>query len=114
RAAGFVAHGAGAPAQAPPGHGAMKAPARTMAPTLAALGGLAAGFGLGIVLHGSTDPGVERVMAVVAAMGQLWVAGLRMVALPLVIVLTLAAVVGARREGAIGLLGLKTLLLFGA
>ncbi len=91
----------------------MKAPARTMVPTLAALGGLAAGFGLGIVLHGSTNPGVERVMAVVAAMGQLWVAGLRMVALPLVIVLTLAAVVGARREGAIGVLGLKTLLLFG-
>ena len=91
----------------------MKAPARTMVPTLAALGGLAAGFGLGIVLHGSTGPGVERVMAVVAAMGQLWVAGLRMVALPLVIVLTLAAVVGARREGAIGVLSLKTLLLFG-
>jgi Na+/H+-dicarboxylate symporter len=91
----------------------MKAPPRTMVPTLAALGGLAAGFGLGIVLHGSTDPGVEPVMAVVAAMGQLWVAALRMAALPLVIVLTLAAVVGARREGAIGILGLKTVLLFG-
>ena len=91
----------------------MNARARTMVPTLAALGGLAAGFGLGIVLHGSTDPWVERVMAVVAAMGQLWVAALRMAALPLVIVLTLAAIVGARREGAIGILGLKTVLLFG-
>ena len=91
----------------------MNARARTMVPTLAALGGLAAGFGLGLVLHGSTDPAVERVMSVVAVLGQLWVAALRMVALPLVIVLTLAAVVGARREGAIGVLGLKTVLLFG-
>jgi len=91
----------------------MNTRARTMVPTLAALGGLAAGFGLGIILHGSTDPWVERLMTAVAAMGELWVAALRMAALPLVIILTLAAVVGARREGAIGILGLKTVLLFG-
>jgi len=56
----------------------MNTRARTMVPTLAALGGLAAGFGLGIILHGSTDPWVERLMTAVAAMGELWVAALRM------------------------------------
>ncbi len=35
-----------------------------------------------------------------------------MAALPLVVVLTLAAVAGARREGSIGLLSLRTVLLF--
>ena len=90
----------------------MKAPPRSMTPTLAALGGAVAGFSLGIVLHGSTDPWVGRGMAVVAAAGQLWVAALRMAALPLVIVLTLAAVVGARRDSSIGLLGLRSVLLF--
>ena len=43
----------------------MNTRARTMVPTLAALGGLAAGFGLGIILHGSTDPWVERLMTAV-------------------------------------------------
>lgn len=90
----------------------MKAPPKSMTPTLAALGGAVAGFTLGVVLHGSTDPWVGRVMAVFAAAGQLWVAALRMAALPLVIVLTLAAVVGARRDSSIGLLGLRSVLLF--
>jgi proton glutamate symport protein len=90
----------------------MKAPPKSMTPTLAALGGLVAGFTVGIVFHGSTDPWVGRIMAVIAAAGQLWVAALRMAALPLVVVLTLAAVAGARREGSIGLLSLRTVLLF--
>ena len=90
----------------------MKPPPKGMAPTLAALAGLVAGFTVGIVFHGSTDPWVGRIMAVIAAAGQLWVAALRMAALPLVVVLTLAAVAGARREGSIGLLSLRTVLLF--
>ena len=85
---------------------------KKMAPTLAALGGLIAGFAVGIFFHGSTDPWVVRAMAAISTIGQLWVSALQMVALPLVVVLTLAAVVGARREGSIGLLGLRTLLLF--
>ena len=85
---------------------------RKMAPTLWALGGLIAGFALGIVFHGSTDPWVVRSMTAIATVGQLWVSAIRMAALPLVVILTLAAVVGTRRESSIGLLGLRTVLLF--
>jgi proton glutamate symport protein len=92
----------------------MKTPPKGVRPTLAALVGLGAGFLLGIALHGSTDPWVGRAMSAVAAIGQVWVSALRMAALPLVVTLTLAAVVGARREGTIGLLGLRTVLLFAA
>jgi proton glutamate symport protein len=90
----------------------MTPPKKAMAPTLAALGGLVAGFSVGIVFHGSTDPWVVRGIAFVGTIGQLWVSAIRMAALPLVVVLTLAAVVGARREGSIGRLSLRTLLLF--
>jgi Na+/H+-dicarboxylate symporter len=87
---------------------------KSLRPTLAALAGLTAGFLLGIALHGSTDPWVGRAMSAVAAIGQVWVSALRMAALPLVVTLTLAAVVGARRDATIGLLGLRTVLLFAA
>jgi proton glutamate symport protein len=90
----------------------MTPPKKAMAPTLAALGGLVAGFALGIVFHGSTDPWVIRAMGAIAAIGQVWVAAIRMAALPLVVTLTLAAVAGARRDGSIGLLSLRTVLLF--
>jgi len=89
-----------------------KTPAKSLSPTIAALAALVAGFAFGIALHGSTDPRVVRLVELVAAIGQLWVAALRMAALPLVIALTLAAIVGARREGSIGALGARTVLLF--
>jgi len=45
-------------------------------------------------------------------LGQLWVAALRMIVLPLVIALTLAAIVSAMRESSIGALGAKAFGLF--
>ena len=70
----------------------MTPPKKAMAPTLAALGGLLAGFTLGIVFHGSTDPWVVHGIAFAGTIGQLWVSAIRMAALPLVVVLTLGGV----------------------
>lgn len=83
-------------------------------PTVAALAALVGGFAFGIALHGSDAPWVGRLAEAVAVVGQMWVASLRMAAFPLVITLTLAAIVGARREGSIGSLGARTVALFGA
>ena len=77
--------------------------------TLAALVG---GFAVGIFVHGSGDPGLQRLVDGVGVLGQLWVAALRMTVLPLVIALMLAAIVGARRERSIGALGAKAVVLF--
>ncbi len=92
----------------------MKATAKPLSPTVAALGALVGGFAFGIALHGSESPWVGRLVEAVAVVGQIWVASLRMAALPLVIALTLSAIVGARREGSIGSLGVRTVALFGA
>jgi proton glutamate symport protein len=80
--------------------------------TVAALAALAAGIALGIALHGSRDPGVDRLVSSVALIGQLWVAAIRMTVIPLVITLTLAAIVGMSGDNSIGTLGVRTVLLF--
>jgi proton glutamate symport protein len=73
---------------------------------------LAAGFVVGIFVHRSGDPALVRVVDAVGVIGQLWVAALRMTVIPLVIALTLVAIVGARRERSIGALGARAFVLF--
>lgn len=87
-------------------------PRRRVSRTAAALAALAAGLAAGIALHGSGIPGAARFVAVCAAVGQLWVAALRMTVLPLVVGLTLVAIVGAPRDGSVGRLGTRSLALF--
>ncbi len=77
-----------------------------------ALAALGAGLAFGILVHGSKNPWMVRLVGIVGAVGQLWVAALRMTVLPLVVSLTLLAIVGTRRDGSVGALGLRSLLLF--
>jgi len=93
----------------------MKTPARSaggLSLTLSALAALGAGLALGILIHGSTDPRVVELVDAIGAVGQLWVAALRMTVLPLMIGLTLVAIVGARRDDSIGALGVRALFVF--
>jgi len=93
----------------------MKTPARSaggLSLTLSALAALGAGLALGILIHGSTDPRVVELVEAIGAVGQLWVAALRMTVLPLMIGLTLVAIVGARRDDSIGALGVRALFVF--
>ena len=79
--------------------------------TVAALLALAAGIALGIALHGSSDPRVERLVAVIAGAGQIWVTAIRLTVIPLIITLTLAAIVDGAGTGSVGAVGARTLLL---
>lgn len=88
------------------------APRRRVSRTASALAALAAGIAAGIALHGSGIPGAARFVSICAAVGALWVAALRMTVLPLVVGLTLVAIVGAPRDGAVGRLGTRSLALF--
>ena len=49
---------------------------------------------MGILIHGPTDPRVITLVEALGAVGQLWVATLRMTVLPLMIGLTLVAITG--------------------
>ncbi len=85
---------------------------RGMTRTVGALVALVAGLALGILIHGSNDPWVLTLEEAVAVIGQLWIAAIRVTVLPLVISLTLVAIVGAQGDRSIGALGAKTFLLF--
>jgi proton glutamate symport protein len=87
-------------------------PSGGLSRTIAALLALAAGVALGIALHGSSDPRVERMVAVIAAAGQVWVTAIRLTVIPLVITLTLAAIVNMSGGGSVGALGARTVALF--
>ena len=80
--------------------------------TIASLGALVAGLAVGTVVHNSGDPTLRRVVDALGTIGELWVQALRMTVIPLVVVLTLVAIVGARRKDSIGALGAKALVLF--
>jgi len=80
--------------------------------TVGALVALVAGFAVGTLVHRSGDSVLVRAVDAVGVIGQLWVAGLRMTVLPLVIALTLVAVVGAKRDKSIGVLGIRAFALF--
>ena len=88
--------------------------ARGISRTVGALAALTAGLVLGILIHGSPDPAVGRIVAILAAIGRIWIAALRMTVLPLMISLTLAAIVGAGRESSVGSLGVRAVALFTA
>ena len=79
---------------------------------MGALVALVAGFAVGTLVHRSGDPALVRAVDAVGVIGQLWVAGLRMTVLPLVIALTLVAIVGAKRDKSIGALGIRAFVLF--
>jgi Na+/H+-dicarboxylate symporter len=76
------------------------------------LASLVGGLAFGIAVHRSGDPALGRLAVAVGVIGQVWVAALRMTVVPLVIAVTLAAIVGAKRQTSIGALGLKALALF--
>lgn len=88
------------------------APRRRVSRTAAALAALALGTAAGVALRESGLPAAARVAAFFAAVGQLWVAALRMTVLPLVVGLTLVAIVGASRADAVGRLGARSLALY--
>ncbi|MET0620083.1 MAG: cation:dicarboxylase symporter family transporter, partial [Thermoanaerobaculia bacterium] len=79
---------------------------------MGALAALVAGFAVGTLVHRSGNPVFVRAVDAVGVVGQLWVAGLRMTVLPLVIALTLVAIVGAKRDKSIGALGIRSFALF--
>ncbi len=72
---------------------------------------LAAGLLLGIVGHASGNPAFEGFARGAKAIGELWVAALQLIVLPLVITHVLAAIVGASAKS-VGKLGLRAFLLF--
>jgi proton glutamate symport protein len=80
--------------------------------TALALIALAAGLGVGVLLHGAAAPWAARVADGLGLIGQIWVAALRMTVVPLMIALTLATILGAPRDGSVGVLGLRTLTVF--
>jgi Na+/H+-dicarboxylate symporter len=75
---------------------------------------LASGVLLGLVGHGAGKVRFEALAAVARVMGDLWIAALQMMVVPLMIAYTLAAVVGARGEGVVGVLTARAVLLFAA
>lgn len=80
--------------------------------TIGSLAALVAGIVVGTLVHRSGDSGLLRAVDAVGVIGQLWVAGLRMTVLPLVVALTLVAIVGAKREASIRSVGLRAFALF--
>lgn len=102
------------PKQQTPAH----APSRTSRGHAAGLSGtawslaaLAAGLGLGLLLHGSNGLMVSRLTSFIEPIGQVWMAALALMVFPLVITQALAAM-SRRSDESIGALGGKTLLLF--
>jgi len=75
------------------------------------LAALAAGVTLGLVGHLSGLTVFSRLAGVAETAGELWVAALQMIALPLVLALTLTAIASARAES-VGALGGRAILLY--
>ncbi len=89
---------------------------RRRGPSLTAwsLVALAAGLLLGLLGHRVGAGHFEAPIAVARTVGDLWIASLQMMVVPLMIAYTLAAIVGARGEGAVGALTGRAVLLFTA
>jgi Na+/H+-dicarboxylate symporter len=72
---------------------------------------LGAGLAVGVAGHGSTAAPFAVVAAVANVVGDLWISALQLVALPLALVLTLAATAGATRDSAEAL-GARSIVVF--
>ncbi|HEV7768797.1 MAG TPA: cation:dicarboxylase symporter family transporter [Thermoanaerobaculia bacterium] len=75
---------------------------------------LAAALVLGTWGHWSGAPAFTTLEQILKPIGALWMAALKMVVLPLVVLKLLAAIVSAPSRESVGWLGLRTLLLFAA
>ncbi len=84
----------------------------TRANTRGALIGLAAGLGLGMVLHAHEGSWWHAVAEVVEPVGMVWAQALQVVVLPLVLVLLFATVVADHGEAPVGRMGLTALGVF--
>lgn len=80
--------------------------------TVWALFALGAGIAVGILVHQSHHPALGALVEAASAIGRLWVAALRMSVLPLVVSMTLVAIIGATRGAPIGEIGARTVALF--
>lgn len=92
----------------PPSTPAARSSTRLTQWSLAALLG---GFAFGLAGHFSRLSGFEQAGSVAQTVGELWIAALQMVTLPLALLLTLAAIAGARLRS-VGALGLRTVLFY--
>ncbi len=75
------------------------------------LAALAGGIALGLVGHLTGLAAFSSVAAAAQLIGEVWIAALQMVALPLVLVLTLSAIGSARAES-VGALGIRAIALY--
>ncbi len=80
--------------------------------TVLSLAGLAAGLVLGTVGQRSGSSVIARLAGALDPFGDIWVAALQLLVLPLVITHVLAAVVGAGERDSVGSLGARALALF--
>jgi proton glutamate symport protein len=80
--------------------------------TTASLVALAAGLSLGLVGHATESPLLRGLGDAVRPIGNLWIAALQMLVVPLMVAYTLSAIVSARRKGAVGTLTGRAVLLF--
>ena len=81
--------------------------------TASSVAALALGLFLGAAAHGTDSP-LGRVAEILRPVGDLWLAALEALVLPLVVALLLHTVVQTRREAALGRLAGRALLLFAA
>ena len=82
-----------------------------MSLTMRVLVGLAAGFGLGLALAGSSLPATAALLSLLAAVGTLFVNLIRMTAVPLVASLLIASVGSLAASGALGRIGVRAAVL---
>jgi Na+/H+-dicarboxylate symporter len=72
---------------------------------------LGAGLAIGVTAHGSPAAPFALISPIANAVGELWISALQLVALPLALVLTLAATAGATRDSAEAL-GARAIIVF--
>ena len=90
----------------------MSAGARYRSFTILSLAGLASGLVLGMLGQSSGSSAIAALSAVLEPFGNIWVAALQILVLPLVITHVLAAVVGAGDRDPVGSLGARAIALF--
>src|SRR5580765_6648890 len=74
--------------------------------------GLGVGLAGGLIIAASHNTTLLKAADAVAPVGQLWVNAIRMTVVPLVISLVITGVASAAKTGAIGRIGVRTLLVF--